>query len=514
MKVGSIAALDHSQNPFGRCVPLVGVGGHARTLGYVLIRVQVEGVPGYDEDQVAFVVDDPTTSFGIRVLIVLGTPTINRVIAVMKESNMHNAPPEWQACRMSHDAARGFIMRRVSLGPGERFPTNTGEDPTDLDEPVQLTAKCIVPGFQTVVVHGQTEHTMMVGDQRLNVMTQAPYADDCAGIPNGMYITRTYTDLEPGSRRVTVVVRNMTSRPIHLAKGKIVARVQAANLVPEATPSPELLKKLKTDSPAVDKPQLTIKERQELLLTALKKDGGLDRLKEWPPDLAAKAIRLLLEFHYIFSLEPNEIGCTDATEHTIELLKDEPFKERFRRIAPPVVEEVRRHVQEMLDGGAIQPSQSPWCNAVVLVRKKYGSLRFCIDFRHLNQMTKDAFPLPQMQETMESMVGARHFSCMDLKSGFWQVKMVEQSRQYTAFTIGSIVFADAVWLVQCASHLPAPYAKLLGRTQPIVCPNLLRRHHSVFANRRGASHPLAGSVRTLLGKWVEAQAVEMPLLSH
>ena len=141
-----------------------------------------------------------------------------------------------------------------------------------------------------VVVHGRTEHTMMTGDQRLNVLTQAPYPDDQAGLPNGVYITRTYTDLEPGSRWVTVVVRNMTSRPIHLAKGKIVARVQAANLVPEATPSPELLKKLEADSPAVDKPQLTVKERQELLLTALKKDGGLDRLKDWPPALAAKAI--------------------------------------------------------------------------------------------------------------------------------------------------------------------------------------------------------------------------------
>ena len=127
----------------------------------------------------------------------------------------------------------------------------------------------------------------------------------------------------------------MTSRPIHLAKGKIVTRIQAANLVLEATPSPELLKKLEADSPATDKLQLTVKERQELLLAALKKDSGLDRLKDWPPALAAKAIRLLLEFHYIFSLEPNEIGCTDATEHTIKLLNDEPFKERFRRIAPP-----------------------------------------------------------------------------------------------------------------------------------------------------------------------------------
>ena len=132
-----------------------------------------------------------------------------------------------------------------------------------------------------------------------------------------------------------MVVRNMTSQPIHLAKGKIVAQIQAANLVPEATPSPELLKKLEADSPATDKQQLTVKERQELLLAVLKKDGGLDRLKDWPPALAAKAIQLLLEFHYMFSLEPNETGCTDTTEHTIKLLNNEPFKERFRWIAPP-----------------------------------------------------------------------------------------------------------------------------------------------------------------------------------
>ena len=132
----------------------------------------------------------------------------------------------------------------------------------------------------------------------------------------------------------------------------------------------------------------------------------MDRLKEWPPELAKKVVALLLEFHHVFSLEPNEIGCTDATEHVIELMKDEPFKKRFRRITPPLVNEVCQHIQEMLDGGAIRPSQSPWCNAVVLVRKKDGSLRFCINFCHLNARTKkDAYPLPRMQETMENMVG-------------------------------------------------------------------------------------------------------------
>ena len=84
-------------------------------------------------------------------------------------------------------------------------------------------------------------------------------------------------------------------------------------------------------------------------------------------------------------------------------------------------------------------SQSPWCNTVVLVRKKDGGLQFCIDFCRLNSQTKkDAYPLPQMQETMESMVGTRFFSTMDLKSGFWQVKMAKDSQQYTAFMVGSM----------------------------------------------------------------------------
>ena len=76
----------------------------------------------------------------------------------------------------------------------------------------------------------------------------------------------------------------------------------------------------------------------------LKKDGWLDKLKTWPPDLALEFERMLLEHHNIFSLDKNEIGCTDTAEHVIKLLDTEPFKERFRRIAPPLVEEVWEHI--------------------------------------------------------------------------------------------------------------------------------------------------------------------------
>ena len=93
----------------------------------------------------------------------------------------------------------------------------------------------------------------------------------------------------------------------------------------------------------------------------------------------------------------------------------------------------------MLESGTIRPSLSAWCNAVMLVQKKDGSLHFCIDFHCLNAHTKkDSYPLPRIQEVLESLVGAGHFSCLDLKSRFWQIKMDKVSKQYTAFTVGNL----------------------------------------------------------------------------
>ena len=106
-----------------------------------------------------------------------------------------------------------------------------------------------------------------------------------------------------------------------------------------------------------------------------------------------------------------------------------------------MVDEVQAHLKEMLEVAAIHPRQSPWCNTVVLVCKKDGGLCFCIDFCKLNNRTKkDPYPLPWIQEAIESLVGAGYFSCLDLKVGSWQIAMDEVSKQYIAFTLGNLGF--------------------------------------------------------------------------
>ena len=157
---------------------------------------------------------------------------------------------------------------------------------------------------------------------------------------------------------------------------------------------------------------MSVVARQEKLLEKLNLDG----LAHCSPRNAVAVRELVLAYHDIFALESNELGCTSAIEHEICIKNSEPFKEWFQCIPPPLLEEVHASLWDML---VICPRQSPWCNVVVLVRKKDGTLHFCVDFRCLNTwMKNDSYPLPHIQEALESMAGSAHFSSMDFKSGF------------------------------------------------------------------------------------------------
>ena len=241
-------------------------------------------MPSYDEDQVVLVVLEDT-HFLRKCQVVLGTPTINRAIRAMKESGMENAPEAWQSARHSYKFAN-FMVQLDREDYGITMPTNTGVNPTDLDELVLLKNKATIPAFEMIILHCRTRRTMMMG-YKLHIMTQVTYLEDRANLPNRVYVLKMYTELHDGSHNVSVVLCNLTGKPAHLPAGRAMARVVAANIIPDATPSPEFLRKLEEMEPDPNPPKkLTIEERQKLLLELLRKDGHLDKLKGWPLELA------------------------------------------------------------------------------------------------------------------------------------------------------------------------------------------------------------------------------------
>ena len=164
----------------------------------------------------------------------------------------------------------------------------------------------------------------------------------------------------------------------------------------------------------------------------------------------------------MFAVDDLELGKTDLVKHEIKLDNYVPFKEWYLRIPPHQYEEVRKHLNEMLEIGAIRKSNSPWASAVVLVRKKDGSLRFCIDLRKLNaRMVKDAYSLPRIEDLLDSLNGSCIFTSIDLKAGYWQVEMDPQSIPLTAFTVGPLGFYECVKMPFGLTNAPATFQRLM-----------------------------------------------------
>ena len=151
-----------------------------------------------------------------------------------------------------------------------------------------------------------------------------------------------------------------------------------------------------------------------------------------------------------------------SPKHKIQLMDWMPLKEHYQCIPPPMYDDVRAYIQEMLDIGAIHKSHSPWASTVVMVQKKDGSLRFCIDLRKLNNQTiKDAYSVPHIVETLDNLHGSQGFSSLDLKAGYWQVKMDDQSKPLTALTVGPLGFYKFERMPFGLTNAPATFQRLM-----------------------------------------------------
>ncbi len=182
-------------------------------------------------------------------------------------------------------------------------------------------------------------------------------------------------------------------------------------------------------------------------------------------DQVTQATGLLERWNSVFAANPTELGAAKGTKHNIRLTDETPFRERHHRIPPGRYEEVKNHLQDMLACGAIRHSKSSWSSNVVLVRKKDGTLRLCIDYRKLNQRTvRDAYQLPRIDETFDKMHGSLYFSSLDLQSGYWQVEMHEDDKPKTAFQVGDLGFYECNRMPFGLTNAPATFQRLMEQT--------------------------------------------------
>ena len=212
---------------------------------------------------------------------------------------------------------------------------------------------------------------------------------------------------------VPIRVLNVTKSPIHIEADEVLSEVRPAVVC--------------------SGPSDTAAEVDDSEGAVLK--GLVDRVDETvPPEYRSALYELLVEFRRSFSFSETDIGRTTVLRHAIHTGDAQPVRQALRRHPPAHQAAITEHIATMLQQGVIERAQSPWASNIVLVKKKDDSLRCCIDYRGLNNVTrKDAYPLPRTDTCLDAMNGAKWFTTFDLRSSYHQVELEPQDADKTAF---------------------------------------------------------------------------------
>ena len=232
-----------------------------------------------------------------------------------------------------------------------------------------------------------------------------------------------------------LVMENHGTSPVQLPEGELLGSLHPATIMDKHSQSVEeeelgAEKEPNVQVAAVQSSAVTNKEREPQLLAALQLDGP-----ELTEDERRQITKLVSEYALLFALSKTELGRTMVVQHDINTADHRPIKQTPHRIPFSLRGKVVQLIDEMLEQGVIVPSSSPSASPIVLVAKKDGSTRFCVDYRKLNAITKvDVFPLPRIDDSLDLLSGAKYFSSLDRTSGYWQVGMAPTAQEKTAFT--------------------------------------------------------------------------------
>ena len=325
------------------------------------VNLQILGIRNY-KDVLLLVI--PTMTYSETVPVMVGSKIIDKALSLMTMGELAKATMTWRQAhfgavmsgylQLSHDSSD-----KNKIGKGAKCSSQRGDPEEvwkfcldDVKHLVHTTQKVTIPPFSTVNVQANTSvkgHCMQV-----HVLMELALSPQ---LPAAVVPKATFGELHLGSSRVPVCLCNLSTSAMEIATKAMVGQVVSTNQVP----------------PMVHPTKTTKETCKEVSKGWVMEVLGLQGLTEWPESEQKQARELLLKWENLFAHSDLDLGKTALIKHKIQLTDQMPFKECYQCTPPYMYDDVRAHIQEMLDIGAIHKLHSPWAITVVLVWKKDGA---------------------------------------------------------------------------------------------------------------------------------------------
>ena len=430
-QVTTISETFHSENlasspiqPIYDLLKVEGAGGQpVPYLGYVAVPLTFpDSVTGEEEHLTALALVVPECQFNSEIPVLVGT---NVLLQLYQRGMGHDR----SAFQRRSDKVACLLRHVAKMQKKETTPCPVklhGRKPVTIPAGHKL---CVVGDVRVGKEHPDTSFVLEPSES--------------PPLPGGLFLECALMNITcKASCKIPVFFRNTTDHNITLPPKCVIGEISAAqsamplNTMQSAAPDSQL----PSESLAFNLDDSPMPEEWKRRIS--------DQLNSIPE---------------VFAVDELSLGHTKAVKHHIRLHDQTPYKERPRPIHPSDREAVRQHLRELLDAGIIRESESPFASPVVLVRKKNGQIRLCIDYRKLNARTiKDAYALPNIEEAFSALSGARWFSVMDLKSGYYQVEMAEEDKPKTAFTC-PLGFYEFNRMPQGVTNAPSTFQRLMEK---------------------------------------------------
>ncbi|KAK2188352.1 hypothetical protein NP493_135g04006 [Ridgeia piscesae] len=321
-------------------------------------------------------------------------------------------------------------------------------DRSDVSGRVRVAGKkpLLVPAHSLRVIQGSTQPAVV--NQEFHALVECI---DPTSLQQGLAVGRTCVKVDD-TGTIPVQIANFSDRDIYLHPKMTIGKLETVELEP----------RIELHFPSANEirmEEITHNDSTDEVVADLLSRMDISDINEEQQS----CVRRLISKHCgIFSRSEDDIGYCDRVEHRIRTTNEVPIKVPHRKIPPNHWGEVREYLEKCLDNGVIRPSSSPYAAPVVLVRKKDGTLRLCVDYRALNARThKDAYPLPRIEEALEVMKGSKFFVSLDLAHGFNQIPMAPEDVEKTAFRVGTGGLYEYTRMPFGLCNAPATFMRLM-----------------------------------------------------